>query len=151
DDVKPMDDALLEAANRAVQPGGWNAQLLMAAIAKYATPDAEPRIKTIYQSLPQKCQPELMAYFVRIDPDFAEGVFHSHPWDMHTDPPMCTVQYFQRTAPLAMSPPLERYMSAYLMHANVYVKTAAARMLGMYGTKIAEAALWDAFRYFHEY
>ena len=92
-----------------------------------------------------------MAYFVRVDPAYADGIFHSHPWDMHVDPPQCTVQYFQRTAPLAMSPVLERYMAAYLMVANVRVKTVAAQMLGLYGSRSAEGPLWDTFKYFHEY
>jgi hypothetical protein len=149
--VPPMDDALIEALARAQRPGGWNPQLVMAALARYATPEAAPKLKVIYESQQQKCQPELMAYFVRVDPDYADRVFHSHPWDMLIDPPPCTLQYFQRTAPLAMAPVLERYMAAYLMHGNVHVKTVAAQMLGLYGSKSAAGPLWDAFRYFHEY
>jgi hypothetical protein len=149
--VPTMDDALLEALARAQRPGGWNPQLIMAALAKYATPDAAPKLKMVYESQQQKCQPELMAYFVRVDPDYADHVFRSHAWDMRVDPPQCTVQYFQRTAPLAMGPVLETYMAAYLMHSNVHVKTVAAQMLGLYGSKSAAGPLWDAFRYFHEY
>jgi hypothetical protein len=146
-----MDDALIEALARAQRPGGWNPQLIMAALAKYATPEAAPRLKAIYESQQQKCQPELMAYFVRTDPEYAGRVFHSHSWDMQVDPPQCTVQYFQRTAPLAMDPELESFMTTYLMHANVRVKTVAAEMLGLYGSKSAVGPLWDAFHYFHEY
>src|SRR5215831_6730135 len=43
--VPPMDDALIQAL--AQRPGGWNAQLSMAAIARYATPKALPRIRAI--------------------------------------------------------------------------------------------------------
>jgi hypothetical protein len=39
----------------------------------------------------------------------------------------------------------------YLMHANVRVKTVAAQMLGLYGSKSAAGPLWDAFRYLHDY
>jgi hypothetical protein len=46
---------------------------------------------------------------------------------------------------------LERYMAAYLMHANVHVKTVAAQMLGLYGSKSAAGPLWEVFRYFHEF
>jgi hypothetical protein len=123
----------------------------MAALARYGTPEAAPKLKAIYESQSQKCQPELMAYFVRIEPEYADRVFHSHPWEMQADPPPCTVQYFQRTTPLAMGPVLENYMAAYLMNANVRVKTVAAQMLGRYGSKSAAGPLWDAFRYFHEY
>src|SRR5262245_8596422 len=92
-----------------------------------------------------------MAYFVRVDPAYAERVFRNHPWDMHVAPPRCTLQYFIGTAPLAMSPALAEYMSAYLMHSEVFVKTTAAQMLRRYGPPQALPKLWDMFRYFHEY
>jgi hypothetical protein len=149
--VPPMDDALIEALARAQNPGGWNPQLIMAALARYGTPEAAPKLKAIYESQQQKCQPELIAYFVHTEPEYANRVFHSHPWDMQVDPSPCTVQYFQRTAPLAMDPVLQSYMAAYLMHVNVRVKTVAAQILGLYGSKSATGPLWDAFRYFHEY
>ena len=149
--VRPMDDALVQGLARAQRPGGWNPQLSMAAIARYATPQALPRVRAIYESQQDSCQPELVAYFVRVDPAYADRIFHSHPWDMHAPPPRCTVQYFDRTPPLAMGPPLQRYLDAYLMHGDVHVKSTAARALGRYGTASALPALWDAFRYFHEY
>ncbi len=149
--VPPMDDALIEALVQSRRLKFWNPQVSMAAVAKYATPAAAPRIKAIYESQPQDCQPELLAYFVRVDPAYADGVFHSHPWDMRVDPPRCALQYFQRTALLAMSPELERFMAAYLGHVNVFVKTTSARTLELYGSKSAVGPLWEAFRYFHEY
>jgi len=149
--VPPMDDALIDALARAQRPGGWNEQLAMAAVARYATPAALPRIRAIYESQPYSCQPELVAYFVRVDPAYSESIFRSHPWDMHALPPRCTVQYFQRTPPLAMNAALEQYLAAYLMHGDVYIKSTAVQALGRYGTPSALAPLWDAFRYFHEY
>jgi hypothetical protein len=125
--VPPMDDALIEGLARAQRPGGWNSQLSMAALARYATPRALPRIKSIYESQTQQCQPELVAYFVRVDPAYADGIFHSHAWEMQTMPPQCTMQIFQRTAQIAMSPGLEKYLAAYLMHSNVFIKSTAAR------------------------
>jgi hypothetical protein len=149
--VPPMDDALIEALARAQRPGGWNVQLAMSAVARYATPKALPRLRAIYESQQDSCQPELMAYFVRVDPPFSERVFRSHPWDMHAMPPRCTVQYFQRTPPLAMNPALEQYLAAYLMHGDIYIKSTAVKALGRYGTPSALPPLWDAFRYFHDY
>jgi hypothetical protein len=149
--VPPMDDALIDALAADQRPGNWNPRLRMAAIAKYATPRAEPRIKAIYESQQDPCQPELMAYFVRVDPAYADRVFHSHPWDMHAPPPRCTVQYFLRTPPLAMGAPLEKYLEAYLMHGDVYIKTTAAHQLGLYGSPSAVSSLWDALRYFHDW
>jgi hypothetical protein len=149
--VPPMDDALIESLGRVQRPGGWNQQLSMAAIALYATPQALPRIRAIYESQQDACQPELVAYFVRVDPAYAERVFRSHPWDMHAAPPRCTVQYFNRTPPLAMSPALEQYIAAYLMHSDVFIKDTAAKVLARYGTASALPKLWEAFRYFHDY
>src|SRR5262249_18752425 len=54
-------------------------------------------------------------------------------------------------APLAMSPALAEYMSAYLMHSDVYIKTTAAQMLRRYGPPQALPKLWDTLRYFQEY
>ncbi|MDE3165701.1 MAG: hypothetical protein KGN36_07845, partial [Acidobacteriota bacterium] len=149
--VPPMDDALIAALAADQRPGGWNPQLRMAALARYGTRAALPRVRAIYESQQEKCQPELLAYFVRFDPPYAGRVFHSHPWDMQAPPPRCTVQIFMRTAPLAMSPELEQYMAAYLMHSDVFVKTTAARMLGRYGSPTALPALWDALRYFRDW
>jgi len=145
------DEALIEALAAAQRPGGWNVGLRMTALAKYASPKSLPRIKAIYESQKDQCQPELMAYFVRVDPAYADGVFHSHPWDIRVAPPGCTAQYFQRTPPIAMGPGLERYMTAYLMQGNVPLKKIAAQQLGRYGSPAAVWALWDAFRYFHDY
>jgi len=149
--VPPMDNALIDALAAAQRPPGWNPGLRMAAIAKYATPRALPRIKAIYESQQDPCQPELVAYFVRVDPAYADRVFHGHPWDMHSPPPRCTVQYFQRTPPLAMGAPIEKYMDAYLMHEMVFVKTTAAHQLGLYGSPASLGPLWDALRYFHDW
>ncbi len=149
--VPPMDDALIDALAASQRPPGWNPRLRMAAIAKYATPRALPRIKAIYESQQDPCQPELMAYFVRVDPAYADRVFHGHPWDMHSPPSSCTVQYFQRTPPLAMGAPIEKYMEAYLMHEMVFVKTTAAHQLGLYGSPAALGPLWDSLRYFHDW
>ena len=145
------DDALIEALATAQRDGGWNIPLRMMALAKYASRDALPRIQAIYESQGDRCQPELMAYFVRVDPAYADRVFHSHPWDIHVEPPKCTLEYFERTPQIAMGPVLERYMAAYLMQGQVPLKRAAARSLGRFGSPAAAAPLWDAFRYFHDY
>jgi len=150
-DVPPMDDALIESLARAQRPGGWNTQLSMAAIARFATPQALPRIRAIYESQQDACQPELMAYFVRVDPAYSEKVFRSHAWDMHTPPPRCTLQYFNRIPPLAMNAALEQYLAAYLMHGDVFIKSTAAKVLARYGTVTALPKLWDVYKYFHEY
>jgi hypothetical protein len=92
-----------------------------------------------------------MAYFVRVEPEYADRVFHSHPWDVHVPAPPCTRKYFERTPQIAMGPVLERYMAAYLMQGDVPLKKLAAQSLGRYGSAAAAGPLWDTFRYFHEY
>jgi hypothetical protein len=109
--VRIPDDTLIEALAAAQRPGGWDPQLRMAALARYASPKALPRVTAIFESQEGSCQPELIAYFVRVDPSYADLVFHSHPWDMHRAPPRCTVRYFERTPQIAMGPVLERYMA----------------------------------------
>ncbi len=150
-DARLTDDALIEELDAAERAGGWNIAMRMTALAKYASAKALPRIEAIYESQRNACQPELMAYFVRVEPAYADRVFHSHPWDMHATPPLCTLQYFERTPRIAMGPVLERYMAAYLMHADVRVKKTAAQSLGRYGSAAAAGPLWGAFRYFHAY
>lgn len=148
--VPPMDDALIEALAASQRPPGWNPQLRMAALARYGTASALPRMKAIYES--QKgCQPALLAYFVRVEPAYADRVFRAQPWDMHAPPPLCAVQDFLRIPPLAMSAGLEEYLAAYLMHSDVYVKTTAAKALGRYGSAAALPKLWDTLRYFQEW
>jgi len=145
------DDTLIEALAAAQRGAGWNIPLRMMALAKYASRDALPRIQAIYESQGDRCQPELMAYFVRFDPVYADRVFHSHAWNIHVEPPKCTLEYFERTPQVAMGPPLERYMAAYLMQGQVPLKRTAAQSLGRFGSPAAVGPLWDAFRYFHDY
>jgi DNA-binding GntR family transcriptional regulator len=149
--VPAMDDALIRALADAQRDGGWNPQLRTAALAKYATPKALERIKAIHESQQDECQPELMAYFVRVDPAFADRLLQSQISDMHAPAPPCTTQYFARTAPLAMHPVFEKYIAAYLNHGTVMVKMLATRALGNYGSPVAREPLWAAYRYFHEY
>jgi hypothetical protein len=131
--------------------GGWNVGLHMTALAKYGSPEALPRVKAIYESQQDACQPELVAYFVRVDPAYADRIFHSHPWDVKVEPPRCTGMIFDRTPRIAMGPVLEKYMTAYLMQGTVNLKKAAAQSLGKFGSPDALAPLWDTFRYFHDY
>ena len=149
--ARVTDDALIAALAAAQRPGGWNPELRMTAIAKYASPKALPRIQAVFESQQDQCQPLLMAYFLRVDPGYADRVFHPQPWDMHAPAPPCAARYFEGTPPLAMGPPLERYMVAYLVHPDARLKIAAAKSLGRYGSAAAAAPLWEAFHYFHDY
>jgi hypothetical protein len=145
------DDELIAGLADAQRSGGWNVGLRMTALAKCGSPKALPRVKAIYESQQDSCQPELVAYFVRVDPAYADRIFHSHPWDVKAEPPRCTGMIFDRTPRIAMGPVLEKYMAAYLMQGTVYLKKAAAQSLGRFGSPAALGPLWDTFRYFHDY
>jgi len=120
-------------------------------IARYGDAASLPRIKAIFESQPDKCQPELFAYFLRVDPAYAGRILHRQPWDMHAPAPVCATHYFAVTARIFMSPELESFIAAYTMHGDVQVKMAAAESLGTYGTAAAEQPLWDTLQYFHDY
>src|ERR1035438_6732401 len=123
----------------------------MALLARYGDAQALPRAQAVFESQAGECQPELLAYFLRVDAAYADGILHRQPWDMHAPAPACAMRYFAVTARLYMSPELEKFMAAYLMHGDVQVKMMDAEWLGRYGTAPAEAALWDTLRYFHDY
>ena len=86
-----------------------------------------PRLRAIYESQQNPCQPELMAYFLRTDPGYADAVFHRHPWNMQAAAP-CAWEYFSFTPKLRMHAVLEKYLTAYLMHGDVRLKMAAAEL-----------------------
>jgi hypothetical protein len=145
-DAPPMDEILIKALTRPQQPGMLAAPILLTtAIARFATPQALPRVQAIYESQNNKCQPELLAYFLRVDEAYASQILRS------TATQSCLPQYFQRTASLIMNPTLEEFVTPYLMNGSVYLKIEAAKSLGKYGSPAAEKPLWNTLRYFHEY
>jgi hypothetical protein len=142
--------ALIDALAEAQRTGGdWHR--IMDLLARYGSPKALGRMKAIYESQTEHCQPELLAYFLRVDPDYADRILHERPWDMHADPPPCANRWFGTTARIDMAPALEKFAVAYLMHSNVETKMQAAQALGKFGSKAAEAPLWNTLRYFHDW
>ncbi|HWC97579.1 MAG TPA: hypothetical protein VG456_12530 [Candidatus Sulfopaludibacter sp.] len=142
---------LIDALAAAQKGNGGDYRRIMDLLARYGDAAALPRIRTIFESQTDSCQPEMLAYFLRVDPPYADRVLHRQPWDMLAPAPACATHYFAVTARLYMSPELERFICAYLMHGNVQVKLAAAESLGKYGSAAAAAPLWDTLRYFHDY
>jgi hypothetical protein len=152
-EAKPAldDDAIVQGLERSMRPGGWNPRLQATAVALYAGAGILPRVRAIYEAQREPCQPELLAYFLRVDSKYAGQIVGSPPGDMQRPPSRCALRYFQHTTPLFMHPVLETYISSHLMHSDVFTKSTAARALGRYGTAAAEKPLWGAFRYIHNY
>lgn len=143
--VAPMDDALVDALVREQLPGLPTSILRASAIARYATAQALPRVREFLEARPARCEPELVAFLLRVDAPYAARMLQS------ISAPTCLMQYFERTAALIRHPVLEEFIVPYLMKGDVFLKTAAANSLGRYGSKAAKKPLWDAFQYFHEY
>ncbi|MEO8657432.1 MAG: hypothetical protein ABI693_03135 [Bryobacteraceae bacterium] len=139
------DGALVEALAAALRPGGWDPQLRTTALAKFGASLTLPRVKAIFESQSEQCQPELMAYFIRIDPAYAQQAL------ARSADQRCILQYMQRTPPLAMGPVLEQYITSFLGSGDVALKMEAAHSLGRYGSPAAAEPLWKAFRYFNAY
>jgi HEAT repeat protein len=138
-------DELIQVLARAQGPGGGDWHQTMALLARYGSPDALRRIQAIYESQTERCQPELLAYFVRVDPAYATQILRQPA------PDRCTLRYFAVTARLSMNPALEKFIAGYLTSPNVDLKMRAAEALGKYGSPAAAAPLWDTLRYFHDY
>jgi hypothetical protein len=138
------DDTLIADLNGARRAGDGNVPLRMTALAKYASPKALGRLRAIFESERDSCQPELMAYFVRVDPAYADGVFHGGPGSRHGSPE-CAVEYFERTPQLAMGNVLERYMTESLSQGDAPAVKAAAQALALYGSPAARESLLKAF------
>lgn len=148
--VPPMDDKLIAYLER-WQKGlasGPSAPLLAA---RYLSGNARERMHVIYESQPDPCQPEILAYFLRADPPYASKILKREPWEMHKPPGRCVMPFIGRVPPRQMSPVMEEFLTAYLWHEQVPVKQAAAGSLGRYGSPAAQKPLWDALRYFHDY
>jgi hypothetical protein len=145
-----MDDKLIAYLER-WQKGlasGPSAPMLAA---RYLSSNARERMHVIYESQPDPCQPEMLAYFLRADPPYASKILKREPWEMHKPPGRCVMPFILRVPPRQMSPVMEEFLTAYLWHEQVPVKQAAAGSLGRYGSPAAQKPLWDALRYFHDY
>nr|MCU0228726.1 hypothetical protein [Bryobacterales bacterium] len=122
----------------------------LATVARYASPEAAPRIREIFEQREPACQEALVGYFVRADPDYAASILGGN-WNMRSVPPPCHFQYLQNAANYGMGPVLEKFLTAYLFHSHVPLKQAAAMSLQRHGSPAAQEALFAAMRHFHNY
>jgi hypothetical protein len=147
-----MDDALVDhlaqTQRGAIQHPTADPFLL---IARYLSAGPQERMKRIYESQTDPCQAGMLAYFLRVQPAYAEQMLKRFPLNMHAPPGPCTMRYINGIPGLIMTAPIENFLVAHLQHENVDVKADAARLLSGFGSAAAKKALWDSFLYFHEY
>ncbi len=129
---------------------GSDKTIWQAAVARFASPEAAPRIREIFDQRSPACQEALVGYFVRADPDFAASILGSN-WDMRGTPKRCKMEYLSRTAGYGTGAVLEKFLTAHLFHSQVPLKQAAAQSLQMHGSPAAQEALWEALRHFRQY
>ncbi len=149
--VPEMDEALLRYLS-SWQKGrvalGAEAPLL---IAHYLSPHAAHRAKEVLEAQASTCQPGLLAYFVRVEPSYADRWLRRTPWEMHQPIDRCALQYMVDIPPLAMRKVIEDFLVAHLQHEQAPVKWTAARSLMVYGSAAAKKPLVEAFQYFHDW
>ncbi|MCW5965690.1 MAG: hypothetical protein KIT83_16755 [Bryobacterales bacterium] len=132
------------------QAHGRDEMVRHAAVARFASPEAAPRFRELYEQKQPACQFVLVGYFVRADPDYAATILGSN-WDMQGGRRPCQMEYLSHTASYGMGPVLEEYLTAHLFHSQVPLKQAAALSLQAHGSPAAQDALWEAMRHFHQY
>jgi hypothetical protein len=151
--IPDFDDRLLDylagSSGGRVDPGA-NADLL---IARYLSPRAEARFQQTFEANEAMagCRPSLLAYFVRVDPAYADAWLRRTPWNMHQPLDTCKLRTMTSVSRLAMSPQFEAFLIAHLQHEQVPVKWQAAMALRLYGSANAQKPLLEAFQYFHDW
>jgi hypothetical protein len=131
-------------------------------ISRYATAAILEPVKTYYakrdammrnrgQVSSPACEPALVAYFLRVDPAWGEHVLHESLADRGFPTGRCWMQILGRTAAYYVSPEWEKTAVAALNDVTVAVKSDAVKALGQYGSPASESAVWESFRYWHDW
>ena len=117
--VPDMDEELLAYLSnwqKTAMPLGTQAPWL---IARYLSPRAARRAKEVLESPASSCNPALVAYFVRVEPAYADRWLRRTSWDMHKPVDPCAQQCVVEIPRVAMSKVIEDYLVAHLQHEYV--------------------------------
>jgi hypothetical protein len=128
------------------------ASILEPVKAYYAKRDSTMRARGEVSS--RACDPPLMAYFLRTDPVWGERALRDVLADQSYPLGRCWMGVLGQTANYfysSVSPEWEKIAAAALMDSPVVVKGDAVKALSQHGSVASEAAVWDAFRYWHEW
>lgn len=119
----------------------------------YAKRDAEmrSRITTNPNIAAPACEPPLVAYFLRVDPASGEKVLRQLLADRSYTMGRCWLGIIGQTAFYYSGFVWERVAIDALQDPAVPVKIDAVKSLGQYGSPAAKSAIFDAFRYWHEW
>jgi hypothetical protein len=119
----------------------------------YAKRDAEmkSRVTTNPNIATPACEPPLVAYFLRVDPAWGEKVFRQSLAERSYTMGRCWLGIIGQTAVYNSGPMWERVAIDALQDPAVPVKIDAVKSLAQYGSPAAKPAVFDAFRYWHEW
>jgi hypothetical protein len=146
-DPQPFSDAELVEMLASPREPGTNHFVWQAAVARFASPEAAPRLRQHFEQNRPNCQPALVGYFLRADPEYAATILGG-AWDMRDARHPCQLEYLMQTPNYGMGPVLEKFLIAHLFHNQVPLKQAAAAALQRRGGPAAQEALWEAMRQF---
>jgi hypothetical protein len=119
----------------------------------YAKRDAEmrSRVTTNPNIAAPACEPPLVAYFLRVDPAWGERVLRQSLAERNYTMGRCWLGIIGQTAVYYSGPVWERVAIDALQDSAVPVKIDAVKSLAQYGSPGAKPAIFDAFRYWHEW
>jgi hypothetical protein len=118
----------------------------------YAKRDAMMRVRTsvnVPNIASPACEPPLVAYFLRADPAWGERVLRELLAERSYPGGRCWMGILGQTASYYVSPEWEKIAVLALQDQTVAVKADTVKALGQHGSAASEAAVWDAFRYWH--
>lgn len=137
-----LDPVLLDHLRR----NGRSQQL----IARYATVDILDGVKAWYAKQQQSSSPALIAYYLRVDPAWGEGVLRQ-ALSERSNPNGPWQGVIGKTAEYYVSPEWEKVAIEALSDPAVEVKADAVRALGEHGSAVAQQAVMEAFHAWHEW
>lgn len=122
-------------------------------IARYATSGIFEQVKMFYakRDAATRCEPPLVAYFLRVDPALGEHVLRESLAERGYPMGRCWMSIVGKTASYYVSPEWEKVAIMALQDPVVAVKADAVKALGEYGSAASGPAVWESFRYWHNW
>lgn len=120
----------------------------------YAKRDAEMRGRTsanVPNIASPACEPPLVAYFLRVDPAWGERVLRESLAERSYPMGRCWMSIVGKTASYYVSPEWEKVAIMALQDPAEAVKADAVKALGQYGSAASAPAVWESFRYWHNW